>query len=158
MVLGGVVWGKFVVCFEINLILYILGIINHKSIKMKTKLSLTIIGVIMILQSIAYPLFSETFIEMMFNVGDEAKEVLNLFQIAVAPTFLMIGLLMLMARSAELKTAKNILLAFIIGYIPAFLGFYYLASSPMTNAGVTDFIPDILMFGLAIFTYIKPKS
>jgi uncharacterized membrane protein len=125
---------------------------------MKTKLSLTIIGVIMILQSIAYPLFSETFIEMMFNVGDEAKEVLNLFQIAVAPTFLMIGLLMLMARSAELKTAKNILLAFIIGYIPAFLGFYYLASSPMTNAGVTDFIPDILMFGLAIFTYIKPKS
>ena len=125
---------------------------------MKTKLSLTIIGVIMILQSIAYPLFSETFIEMMFNVGDEAKEVLNLFQIAVAPTFLMIGLLMLMARSAELKTAKNILLAFIIGYIPAFLGFYHLASSPLTNAGVTDFIPDILMFGLAIFTYIKPKS
>ena len=34
---GGVVWGKFVVCFEINSILYIyLGrIINHKSIKMK---------------------------------------------------------------------------------------------------------------------------
>jgi hypothetical protein len=125
---------------------------------MKTKLSLTIIGVIMILQSIAYPLFSETMIEMMFNVGDEAKEVLNLFQIAVAPTFFMIGLLMLMARSTELKTAKNILLAFIIGYIPAFLGFYNLASSPMTNAGVTDFIPDILMFGLAIFTYIKPKS
>jgi len=112
----------------------------------------------MILQSIAYPVFSETFIEMMFNVGDEAKEVLNLFQIAVAPTFFMIGLLMLMERSAELKTAKNILLAFIIGYIPAFLGFYNLASSPMTNAGVTDFIPDILMFGLAIFTYIKPKS
>ena len=125
---------------------------------MKTKLSLTIIGVIMILQSIAYPLFSETFIEMMFNVGDEAKEVLNLFQIAVAPTFFMIGLLMLMVRSTELKTAKNILLAFIIGYIPAFLGFYHLASSPLTNAGVTDFIPDILMFGLAIFTYIKPKS
>ena len=112
----------------------------------------------MILQSIAYPLFSETFIEMMFNVGDEAKEVLNLFQIAVAPTFFMIGLLMLMVRSTELKTAKNILLAFIIGYIPAFLGFYHLASSPLTNAGVTDFIPDILMFGLAIFTYIKPKS
>ena len=125
---------------------------------MESKLSLTIIGVIMILQSIAYPVFSETLIEMMFNVGDEAKEVLNLFQIAVAPTFFMIGLLMLMARSAELKTAKNILLAFIIGYIPAFLGFYNLASSPMTNAGVTDFIPDILMFGLAIFTYIKPKS
>ena len=40
---------------------------------MKTKLSLTIIGVIMILQAIAYPLFSETLTDMMFNVGDDAK-------------------------------------------------------------------------------------
>lgn len=125
---------------------------------MKTKLTMTIIGVIMILQSIAYPLFSETFIDMMFNVGAEAKSVLNLFQIAVAPTFFMVGLLMLMARGAELKTSKNLLLAFIISYIPAFLGFYNLASSPLTNAGIADFAPDIIMFSLAIFTYIKPKS
>ena len=125
---------------------------------MKTKLTMTIIGVIMILQSIAYPLFSETFIDMMFNVGAEAKSVLNLFQNAVAPTFFMIGLLMLMARGAELKTSKNLLLAFIIGYIPAFLGFYNLASSPLTNAGISDFAPDIIMFALAVFTYIKPKS
>ena len=74
---------------------------------MKTKLSLTIIGVIMILQSIAYPLFSETFIEMMFNVGDEAKEVLNLFQIAVAPTFFMIGLLVLRHVPQNLKPQKT---------------------------------------------------
>ena len=125
---------------------------------MKTKLTMTIIGVIMILQSIAYPLFSETFIDMMFNVGAEAKSVLNLFQIAVAPTFFMVGLLMLMARGAEQKTSKNLLLAFIISYIPAFLGFYNLASSPLTNAGIADFAPDIIMFSLAIFTYIKPKS
>lgn len=125
---------------------------------MKTKLSLTIIGVIMILQAIAYPLFSETLTDMMFNVGDDAKEALELFQIAVAPMFFMVGLLMLLTRSTDIKTAKNILLAFIIAYIPAFIGFYNLASSPLTNAGITDFIPDILMFGIAIFTYIKPKS
>lgn len=125
---------------------------------MKTKLTLTIIGVIMILQSIAYPLFSETFTDMMFNVGDEAKEVLTLFQLAVSPIFFMVGLLMLVARSTDIKTAKNLLLAFIVAYIPAFIGFYHLASSPLTNAGLTDFIPDILMFGLAIITYIKPKS
>ena len=125
---------------------------------MKTKLSLTIIGVIMILQAIAYPLFSETLTDMMFNVGDDAKEALELFQIAVAPMFFMVGLLMLLTRSTDLKTAKNILLAFIIAYVPAFIGFYNLASSPLTNAGITDFIPDILMFGIAIFTYIKPKS
>jgi len=125
---------------------------------MKTKLSLTIIGVIMILQAIAYPLFSETLTDMMFNVGDDAKEALELFQIAVAPIFFMVGLLMLQTRSTDIKTAKNILLAFIIAYIPAFIGFYNLASSPLTNAGITDFIPDILMFGIAIFTYIKPKK
>jgi hypothetical protein len=125
---------------------------------MKTKLSLTIIGVIMILQAIAYPLFSETLTDMMFNVGDDAKEALELFQIAVAPMFFMVGLLMLLTRSTDIKTAKNILLAFIIAYIPAFIGFYNLASSPLTNAGITDFIPDILMFAIAIFTYIKPKS
>ena len=125
---------------------------------MKTKLSLTIIGVIMILQAIAYPLFSETLTDMIFNVGDDAKEALELFQIAVAPMFFMVGLLMLLTRSTDIKTAKNILLAFIIAYIPAFIGFYNLASSPLTNAGITDFIPDILMFGIAIFTYIKPKK
>lgn len=125
---------------------------------MKTKLSLTIIGVIMILQAIAYPLFSETLTDMMFNVGDDAKEALELFQIAVAPMFFMVGLLMLLTRSTDIKTAKSILLAFIIAYVPAFIGFYNLASSPLTNAGITDFIPDILMFGIAIFTYIKPKS
>ena len=125
---------------------------------MKTKLSLIIIGVIMILQAIAYPLFSETLTDMMFNVGDDAKEALELFQIAVAPMFFMVGLLMLLTRSTDIKTAKNILLAFIIAYIPAFIGFYNLASSPLTNAGITDFIPDILMFGIAIFTYIKPKK
>ncbi len=125
---------------------------------MKTKLSLTIIGVIMILQAIAYPLFSETLTDMMFNVGDDAKEALELFQIAVAPMFFMVGLLMLLTRSTDIKTAKNILLAFIIAYVPAFIGFYNLASSPLTNAGITDFIPDILMFGIAIFTYFKPKK
>tara|TARA_S200000501_G_scaffold375692_1_gene428373 strand:- start:1160 stop:1537 length:378 start_codon:yes stop_codon:yes gene_type:complete len=124
---------------------------------MKTKLSFTIIGIIMILQSIAYPLFSKTLTNQMFKVGDEAKEILAIFQIAVAPTFFMVGIMMLMARSTDIKTAKNLLLGFIIAYIPAFIGFYNLSSSPLTNVGVTDFIPDILMFGLAILTFINPK-
>ncbi len=135
-------------------LIFVLFKINY----VKTKLTFTMIGVIMILQSIAYPLFSEMFTDMMFNVGDEAKEVLNLFQLAVSPIFFMVGLFMLIVRSIDIKTAKNLLLVFIIAYIPTFIGFYNLASSPLTNAGLTDFIPDILMVGLAIITYIKPKS
>ncbi len=45
----------------------------------------------MIIQSIAYPLFSDAAVDMMFNVGEEAKNVLILFQIAVAPMFFMVG-------------------------------------------------------------------
>lgn len=112
----------------------------------------------MILKSIAYPLFSETFTETMFNVGDESKEVLTLFQLVMAPFFFMVGIMMLMSRSTDIKTAKKLLLAFIIAYIFAFIAFYNLASSPLTNIGITDFIPDILMVGLAILTYLKPKS
>ena len=41
---------------------------------MKTKLTLTIIGIVMILQSILYPLFADMSVDMMFNVGQEAKK------------------------------------------------------------------------------------
>jgi len=125
---------------------------------MKTKLTFTIIGIIMIIQSIAYPLFSDAAVDMMFNVGEEAKNVLILFQIAVAPMFFMVGLMLLLSRNTDLKTAKNLLLAFLIAYVPAFIGFYNLSLSPLTNVGIVDFIPDIAMFGLALFTYLKPKS
>lgn len=125
---------------------------------MKTKLTFTIIGIIMIVQSILYPLFSDSAVDMMFNVGEEAKNVLILFQIAVSPMFFMVGLMFLLSRNTDLKTAKALLLAFIIAYIPAFIGFYNLSLSPLTNTGIVDFIPDIAMFGLALFTYFKPKT
>ena len=91
---------------------------------MKTKLTFTIIGILMIIQSILYPLFSDSAVDMMFNVGEEAKNVLILFQIAVSPMFFMVGLMFLLSRNTDLKTAKALLLAFIIAYIPAFIGFY----------------------------------
>ena len=125
---------------------------------MKTKLTLTIIGIIMILQSILYPLFADMSVDMMFNVGEEAKKVLILFQYAISPIFFMIGLILFLLRDVDKKHAKNILLAFLIAYVPAFIGFYNLASSPLTNAGIVDFTPDIIMVALALFTYIKPKD
>ena len=125
---------------------------------MKTKLTLTIIGIIMILQSILYPLLADMSIDMMFNVGEEAKKVLILFQYAISSIFFMIGLILLFLRDVEKKYAKRILLAFLIAYIPGFIGFYNLATSPLKNAGIADFTPDIIMVALALFTYIKPKD
>jgi len=125
---------------------------------MKTKIALTIIGIIMVLQSILYPLLADMAVDMMFNVEEEAKKVLILFQYAISFVFFMIGLIFLFVRDVEKKYAKRLLLAFLIAYVPGFIGFYNMAISPLTNAGIADFTPDIIMVALALFTYLKPKD
>jgi len=125
---------------------------------MKTKLTLTIIGTIMVLQAILYSAFASSSIDMMFNVGEEAATLAVLFQYAITPAFLMIGLMLLFLRDIALEYAKKLLLAVIIAYIPLFLSFYVMANSPLTQMGISDFAIDIVMFGLAVFTYLKPKG
>lgn len=125
---------------------------------MKTKLTLTILGIINILQAIAYTAAAEPAVEMMFNVGEEAASLAVLFQYAITPAFLMIGLMQLFSRNLELAAAKRILLAVIIAYIPLFFAFYTMTNSPLTNMGIRDFAIDIAMFSLAVFTYLKPKE
>ena len=125
---------------------------------MKTKLTLTIIGVIQLLQSILYAAFAQPSIDMMFNVGEEAGQLAVMFQYALTPAFLMIGLMLLFSRNLVVEDAKKLLLAVIIAYIPLFGAFYYMASSPLTNMGLPDFAIDFVMFGLAVYTYLKPKE
>ena len=125
---------------------------------MKTKLTLTIIGIIQLLQSVLYAGFAESSIDMMFNIGAEARQLAIMFQYALTPAFLMIGLMLLFSRNLAVEYAKKLLLAIIIAYIPLFGAFYYMASSPLTNMGLADFAIDFAMFGLAIFTYLKPKG
>jgi hypothetical protein len=125
---------------------------------MKTKLTLTIIGTIMVLQAILYSAFASSSIDMMFNVGEEAATLAVLFQYAITPAFLMIGLMLLFLRDIALEYAKKLLLAVIIAYIPLFLSFYMMANSPLTQMGISDFAIDIVMFGLAVFTYLTPTG
>ena len=124
---------------------------------MKTKLTLTIIGAFQVLQSILYTLFADSSIDMMFNVGEEAGQLAVMFQYAITPAFLMIGLMFLFSRNLAVEDAKKLLLALIIAYLPLFGSFYYMASSPLTQMGLPDFAIDFVMFGLAVFTYLKPK-
>ena len=125
---------------------------------MKTKLTLTIIGAFQVLQSILYTLLADSSIDMMFNVGEEAGQLAVMFQYAITPAFLMIGLMFLFSRNLPVEDAKKLLLAFIIAYLPLFGSFYYMASSPLTQMGLPDFAIDFVMFGLAVFTYLKPKG
>ena len=70
----------------------------------------------------------------------------------------MIVLMLLFSRNLGIEDAKKLLLAVIIAYIPLFGSFYVMASSLMTKMGLKDFTIDFVMFGLALFTYIKPKG
>ena len=125
---------------------------------MKTKITLTIIGTLQVLQAILYSAFAKPAIEMMFNIGEEATQLALMFQYAISPSFLMIGLMLLFSRNTGVENAKKLLLAIIIAYIPLFIAFYCMSVSPMTNMGIGDFAVDIVMFGLAVYTYFKPKN
>ena len=125
---------------------------------MKTKLTLTIIGTIMVLQAVLYAAFAPSAVDMMFNVGEEAAQLALMFQYAISPAFLMIGLMLLFSRGLAIDDAKKLLLAIIIAYLPLFGAFYHMASLPFTNMGIPDFATDFVMFGLAVFTYLKPKA
>ena len=94
----------------------------------------------------------------MFNTGDEAQQLAVLFQYAITPAFLMIGLMQFLSRNLPVKDAKNILLAVMIAYLPLFFAFYSMMNSPLTNMGIGDFAIDIVMFSLVVFTYFKPKE
>ena len=125
---------------------------------MKTKITLTIIGTLQVLQAILYSAFAKPAIKMMFNIGEEATQLALMFQYAISPAFLMIGLMLLFSRNTGIENAKKLLLAIIIAYIPLFIAFYCMSVSPMTNMGIGDFALDIIMFGLAVYTYFKPKN
>ena len=125
---------------------------------MKTKITLTISGTLQVLQAILYSAFAKPAIEMMFNIGEEATQLALMFQYAISPAFLMIGLMLLFSRNTGVENAKKLLLAIIIAYIPLFIAFYCMSVSPMTNMGIGDFAVDIVMFGLAVYTYFKPKN
>ena len=125
---------------------------------MKTKITLTIIGTLQVLQAILYSAFAKPAIKMMFNIGEEATQLALMFQYAISPAFLMIGLMLLFSRNTGVENAKKLLLAIIIAYIPLFIAFYCMSVSPMTNMGIGDFAVDIVMFGLAVYTYFKPKN
>ena len=62
------------------------------------------------------------------------------------------------ARDFEFDSQRKVLLALVIGYIPLFAVFYHFSSLEMMNFTIEGVILDIIMFGLALFTYLKPKQ
>jgi hypothetical protein len=130
---------------------------------MKTSLTLTILGAYNALMGIMMRFAPGAMALQM--VGEtraketpELLEMATMFHYGLSPALLMIGLTLIMIRTCALETAKNALIAYIIGTGVLLTLFFTVFS----NASVMDFsvemaAPDILAISLAIFGFVKAK-
>ena len=126
---------------------------------MKTKISLTIVGVFNILMSLVMAFAIKDMIPMMLNTEiQEAARMVEIMHYGLFPAILIIGLMCILCRNESLETAKKILLAYIIGTtVLMFVFFTIFSNEPLMNFGVDMIIPDIVVYLIAIFGYLKAK-
>ena len=126
---------------------------------MKTKISLTIVGVYNILMSLVMAFAIKDMIPMMLNTEiQEAARMVEIMHYGLFPAILIIGLICILCRNESLETAKKILLAYIIGTtVLMFVFFTIFSNEPLMNFGVDMIIPDIIVYLIAIFGYLKAK-
>ena len=126
---------------------------------MKTKISLSIIGAYNTFVSVVMMFFAGDFVGTIVN--SDILEVIRMCEImhyGLSPAILIIGLMLILARNSSIETAKNLLLAYIIGTIVLmYVFFVIMANEPLMNFSISSLIPDITMLILAIFGYLKAK-
>tara|TARA_B100001027_G_scaffold43385_1_gene27983 strand:+ start:1931 stop:2323 length:393 start_codon:yes stop_codon:yes gene_type:complete len=115
-------------------------------------------GGICILQAISFLLFIESIVPYVFNTTPEGLEIAVLMHYAMAPLFLMMGLVAFFATTFELESKRKVILAVIIGYVPLFLVFNYFMGLEVMNAGVETYILDIICFFLSLVAYLSSSK
>ena len=128
---------------------------------MKAKLALTILGAYNTLMGILMLAMPDTMGETLVGAekaaaSPEMLEMGTMFHYGLAPALLMIGLMLILSRSAAIETAKQILLAYVIA-TGVLLGVFF---GVFTNQDAIQFTaemaaPDVIAFGLALFAYFK---
>ena len=115
-------------------------------------------GGICILQAISFLLFIESIVPYVFNTTPEGLEIAVLMHYAIAPLFLMMGLVAFFATTFELESKRKVILAVIIGYVPLFVVFNYFMGLEVMNAGVETYILDIICFFLSLTAYLSSSK
>ena len=115
-------------------------------------------GGICILQAISFLLFIESIVPYVFNTTPEGLEIAVLMHYAIAPLFLMMGLVAFFATTFELESKRKVILAVIIGYVPLFIVFNYFMGLEVMNAGVETYILDIICFFLSLTAYLSSSK
>ena len=126
---------------------------------MKTKISLSIIGVFNILMSLIMAFAIKNVIpKMLATENQEAIRMVEIMHYGLFPAILIIGLICLLSRNASLETAKKILLCYIIGTsILMFVFFTIFINEPLMNFNVEMVIPDIIVYLISIIGFVTAK-
>ena len=126
---------------------------------MKTKISLSIVGVFNILMSLIMAFAIKSMAPTMLNSNSqETIRMVEVMHYGLFPAILIVGLICLLCRNASLEIAKKILLSYLIGTsILMYMFFVVFANEPLMNFGISMVIPDILVYLVAIFGYFKAK-
>ena len=126
---------------------------------MKTKITLTVIGVFNIIMSMLMAFAITDMIPTMLNTdSQEAARMVEIMHYGLFPAVLIIGLICVFCRNESVETAKKIILAYIIGTSFLMVMFFAVFSNePLMNFGVEMVIPDIIVYIGAIVGYFKAK-
>ena len=126
---------------------------------MKTKISLSIVGVFNILMSLFMAFAIKSIAPTMLNSdSQETIRMVEVMHYGLFPAILIVGLICLLCRNAPLEIAKKILLSYLIGTsILMYMFFVVFANEPLMNFGISMVIPDIVVYLVAIFGYFKAK-
>ena len=126
---------------------------------MKTKISLSVIGIFNIVMSLVMAFAIKDMAPSMLNT--EVVEVVRIVEVmhyGLFPAILIIGLICFLCRNVALEIAKKILLSYIIGIsILMCMFFNVFANEPLMNFGVEMVIPDIVVYLVSIIGFIKAK-
>ena len=126
---------------------------------MKTKISLSIVGVFNILMSLIMAFAIKSMAPTMLNSNSqETIRMVEVMHYGLFPAILIVGLICLLCRNAQLEIAKKILLSYLIGTsILMYMFFVVFSNEPLMNFGISMVIPDIVVYLVAIFGYFKAK-
>ena len=126
---------------------------------MKTKISLSIVGVFNILMSLIMAFAIKSMAPTMLNSdSQEAIRMVEVMRYGLFPAILIVGLICLLCRNVQLEIAKKILLSYLIGTsILMYMFFVVFANEPLMNFGISMVIPDIVVYLVAVFGYFKAK-
>lgn len=130
---------------------------------MKTKLALTILGAYNTLMGVLMLVMPGTMGEALVGAekaasSPEMLEMGTMFHYGLAPALLMVGLMLIFARSCAIETAKQLLLAYVIAtgvLLGVFFGVFNNQDTIQFSAEMAA--PDIVAFALALFAYLKGK-